>query len=91
MKLSYAWLKEWVDVPWDARELGSRLTMAGFELEGMVTNAHDCILELNVTPNRGDVMSVLGFAREVAALSLSLIHIWPTKRCTGACSRETMP
>lgn len=69
MKLSYAWLKEWVDVPWDARELGSRLTMAGFELEGMVTNAHDCILELNVTPNRGDVMSVLGFAREVAALS----------------------
>jgi len=69
MKLSYAWLKEWVDVPWDARELGSRLTMAGFELEGMVTDAHDCILQLNVTPNRGDVMSVLGFAREVAALS----------------------
>jgi phenylalanyl-tRNA synthetase beta chain len=69
MKLSYAWLKEWVDVPWDARELGSRLTMAGFELEGMVTDADDSILQLNVTPNRGDVMSVLGFAREVAALS----------------------
>jgi phenylalanyl-tRNA synthetase beta chain len=28
----------------------------------------DAILELNVTPNRGDAMSVLGIAREVAAL-----------------------
>jgi phenylalanyl-tRNA synthetase beta chain len=68
MKLSYAWLQEWVDVSWDANELGSRLTMAGFELEGIVTNAADSILELNITPNRGDAMSVLGLAREVAAL-----------------------
>ncbi|HEX2791280.1 MAG TPA: phenylalanine--tRNA ligase subunit beta [Steroidobacteraceae bacterium] len=29
----------------------------------------DTILEINVTPNRGDAMSVLGIAREVAALS----------------------
>ncbi|MGH8143734.1 MAG: phenylalanine--tRNA ligase subunit beta, partial [Steroidobacteraceae bacterium] len=29
----------------------------------------DMVLEVNVTPNRGDAMSVLGIAREVAALS----------------------
>jgi phenylalanyl-tRNA synthetase beta chain len=29
----------------------------------------DAILEVNVTPNRGDAMSVLGMAREVAALT----------------------
>jgi len=29
----------------------------------------DVILELNITPNRGDAMSVIGVAREVAALS----------------------
>ena len=29
----------------------------------------DVVLEVNVTPNRGDAMSVLGIAREVAALS----------------------
>lgn len=29
----------------------------------------DTVLELNVTPNRGDAMSVLGVAREVAALA----------------------
>src|SRR6202012_3921002 len=29
----------------------------------------EMVLELNVTPNRGDAMSVIGVAREVAALS----------------------
>ncbi|HUA90044.1 MAG TPA: phenylalanine--tRNA ligase subunit beta, partial [Steroidobacteraceae bacterium] len=33
MKISHGWLKEWVDFPWSAEELGARLTMAGFELE----------------------------------------------------------
>src|SRR5882757_657115 len=35
MKVPYSWLAEWVDVPWGARELGSRLTMAGFELDAL--------------------------------------------------------
>jgi phenylalanyl-tRNA synthetase beta chain len=35
MKVPYSWLREWVPVEWDARELGARLTMAGFELEGL--------------------------------------------------------
>jgi phenylalanyl-tRNA synthetase beta chain len=35
MKVPISWLKEWVDVPWSAAELGSRLTMAGFELESI--------------------------------------------------------
>src|SRR5215213_1086306 len=70
MKVSYRWLKSWIDVPWNARELGTRLTMAGFELEALDSaDRDDPILELNITPNRGDAMSVLGIAREVAALS----------------------
>jgi len=28
MKVPYSWLADWVDIPWDAAELGSRLTMA---------------------------------------------------------------
>src|ERR1700748_956504 len=35
MKVPYSWLADWVDVPWDARELSSRLTMAGFELDAL--------------------------------------------------------
>lgn len=35
MRVPMSWLREFVDVPWSARELGSRLTMAGFELEAI--------------------------------------------------------
>jgi phenylalanyl-tRNA synthetase beta chain len=35
MKVPYNWLAEWVKVPWPAPELGSRLTLAGFELESL--------------------------------------------------------
>ena len=35
MKIPYSWLAEWVKVPWPAPELGSRLTMAGIELEAL--------------------------------------------------------
>jgi len=35
MKISYRWLMEWVRVPWPARTLGERLTMAGFEVEAL--------------------------------------------------------
>jgi len=33
MKVPYDWLAEWVALPWSAVELGTRLTLAGFELE----------------------------------------------------------
>src|SRR5215469_3855138 len=35
MKIPYSWLTEWVSVPWSPQELGSRLTMAGLELEAL--------------------------------------------------------
>ncbi len=35
MKVPISWLSEWVKVPWDAAELGARLTMAGFELDAL--------------------------------------------------------
>ena len=33
MRVPLSWLNEFLDLPWDAPELGSRLTMSGFELE----------------------------------------------------------
>ena len=41
MRVPYSWLADWVDVPWNARELGSRLTMAGFELDALEPAAPD--------------------------------------------------
>jgi phenylalanyl-tRNA synthetase beta chain len=39
MRVPNNWLAEWVSVPWQGAELGSRLTMAGFELEALETAA----------------------------------------------------
>jgi phenylalanyl-tRNA synthetase beta chain len=39
MRVPLSWLRELVDVPWGAKELGSRLTMSGFELEALETAA----------------------------------------------------
>ncbi|MFM8844862.1 MAG: phenylalanine--tRNA ligase subunit beta [Gammaproteobacteria bacterium] len=39
MKISLEWLAEWVQSGLDARELGQRLTMAGFELESITPAA----------------------------------------------------
>jgi phenylalanyl-tRNA synthetase beta chain len=202
MRIPLSWLREFVDVPWDAKELGARLTMAGFELEalekaapafsgvvvaeiveamkhpqaeklqvckvkaggellqivcgaanarvglktalatvgaklpgdknitaanlrgvdsaGMLCSAkelgiadasegilelpadapvgidlriyldlEDDILELNVTPNRGDAMSVLGIAREVAALTRAPVNM--PKPMNALALNETYP
>ena len=35
MKTSLNWLREYVDIPWDAKELSERLTSAGLEVEGI--------------------------------------------------------
>ncbi|MBV9619880.1 MAG: phenylalanine--tRNA ligase subunit beta, partial [Gammaproteobacteria bacterium] len=39
MKIPVGWLSEWVPVPWSASQLGSRLTLAGFELESLTAAA----------------------------------------------------
>ena len=68
MKLPLTWLKEFVPVRAGADEIARRLTMAGFEVEGIATVEGEPVLEVAVTPNRGDCLSILGMAREVSAI-----------------------
>ncbi len=68
MKVSFDWLKELVEVAASPQEVAHRLTMAGLEIEGMETVGDDIVFEVNVTPNRPDCLSILGIAREVAAV-----------------------
>src|SRR5262245_42206090 len=68
MKLPISWLKEWVPIRANAEEIGKRLTFAGFEVEGTETIGDETVFEVNVTPNRGDALSVRGLAREIGAL-----------------------
>lgn len=72
MKLSEKWLREWVNPALSREELIHQLTMAGLAVEScelFENSKDDYIFEFELTPNRGDCLSVLGIAREVAALT----------------------
>lgn len=65
MKCDLAWLSKWVAELPPAEELARLLTMAGLEVDGQSGQ----VLELELTPNRGDCLSIRGLAREVSALT----------------------
>lgn len=68
MRLPVEWIKEYVPVKADAEEIAHRLTMAGFEVEEIEETEQGAVLNITVTPNRGDCLSVIGVARELAAI-----------------------
>ncbi|MDD2927248.1 MAG: phenylalanine--tRNA ligase subunit beta [Candidatus Omnitrophica bacterium] len=69
MKVTYNWLKEFVDIKIPAKQLADKLTMAGLEVVSLEEKAGDFVLEIEITSNRPDWLSVLGVAREVAAIT----------------------
>lgn len=69
MRVPLEWLKAFVPVRQRPEELAERLTMAGLEVETIERAGGDAILEVAVTPNRADCLSIAGIAREVAALT----------------------
>ena len=75
MKLTFNWLKEFLDFKESPKEIADALTMAGLEIDSLLSwrpekdGDDDWLIEVAVTPNRGDCLGILGLAREVAALT----------------------
>ncbi len=74
MRVPYGWLQTLIPAPLPALELAERLTMAGFEVEEVLTVDGEAVLNLSVTSNRGDALSIVGIAREVAALTRGTVQ-----------------
>jgi phenylalanyl-tRNA synthetase beta chain len=68
MKISYNWLKEFVDIDLAPRDLAAKLTMAGLAVDAVEAHGNDYVLEFDLTSNRPDGLSHLGIAREAAAV-----------------------
>jgi phenylalanyl-tRNA synthetase beta chain len=68
MKLPVSWLREFVDVPVEPRQLGEDLTFVGLAMDGLESDGKDAVLDLDVTTNRVDCMNVYGVAREVSVI-----------------------
>ena len=74
MQFSRNWLKEFVDFKVSDEELCEQLTMLGLEVDNYKPyksnlTGKDAVIKLDLTPNRGDCFSILGIAREVAAVN----------------------
>ncbi len=69
MKVTYNWLKEFVDLKIAPRQLAEKLTMAGLEVTALEERGGDFVFEIEITSNRPDWLSVFGVAREVAAIT----------------------
>jgi len=70
MKVSYNWLKEYVDKLPQPQKMADLLTMHSFEVKGLEKTENDCLFDIDVLPNRAhDCLSHIGISRECAALS----------------------
>jgi phenylalanyl-tRNA synthetase beta chain len=68
MRVPLSWLREFVPTDADVAEIAHTLEMAGLGVEGVEAVDGDVVLDLEVTPNRGDWLSVYGVARELSAM-----------------------
>ncbi|MCZ7634537.1 MAG: phenylalanine--tRNA ligase subunit beta [Phycisphaerales bacterium] len=71
MELSIRWLNRYLEPAHAAAdEVEHALTNAGFPIESRrATPAGDTVLDVEITSNRGDCLSQVGLAREVAAVT----------------------
>lgn len=68
MKVPFSWLKEYIEGELDIKEVADALTMSGLEVGAIDETGEDAILDLEITPNRADCLSILGVAREIKAI-----------------------
>ena len=79
MKIPLSWLKEYVDLISPPAEVAKLLVSAGVGIESIEGE----VLDLEITANRADLLSVLGVAREVGLLVGKPVKLPPTAYAAG--------
>lgn len=95
MKVSLSWLKAYStaaenNMP-SLDSLVMQLPMAGFEIDAVEQYANEQVLDISITANRGDCLSVRGISREIACLNHFTFDDWivQSKPQTWQKSEET--
>src|SRR6266446_4331347 len=73
MLISYNWLRELTDTKLSSQELRERLTNVGLAVDAVAEHDGDFVLDVEVPSNRGDCLSHVGIARELATIEMSRI------------------
>jgi phenylalanyl-tRNA synthetase beta chain len=69
VRLLISWVRDFVDVKAAPQEIADRLALCGFEVADLERRGvDDAVVDFEVTANRPDCLSVIGFAREIATL-----------------------
>ena len=67
MRVSLDWLKDFVDTKGGLEKIQHSLTMTGLEVTSVLDIEDDKVMDIEITPNRPDCLSIIGVARELAA------------------------
>ena len=68
MKISPTWLREFVDLKVDTKQLAEDLTAAGLAVELTEGQGDSLVFDMEITTNRVDAMNHYGVARECSAI-----------------------
>lgn len=68
IRIPLSWIEEYIKTGVKPEEIASALSLHAFSVEKIEKQGGDHIFEIEITPNRGDALSVLGIAREVYAV-----------------------
>lgn len=73
MLISYNWQRELTNTRLDPQEMRERLTSVGLAVDAVSEREGDYVLDVEVPSNRGDCLSHLGIARELAVIEKSQV------------------
>src|ERR1700690_633775 len=84
MKLSPAWVREFVDARVDDRRLAQDLTAVGIAVESISGEGKNAVFEMEIGTNRPDAMNHYGVAREAAVIYNLPLRAFESKLPAGA-------
>lgn len=73
MFISYNWLRELTGTKLSPEEIRDRLTNVGLAVDAVADRVDDFIFDVEVPSNRGDCLSHIGVAREIAVIGRSQV------------------
>ena len=91
MKVLLSWIREFVDVPEPAEEIGKLMSVRGLALEGLESHGSDVVMDFDVTANRPDCLSMRGIAREIATAYNRPLKAGTSTFAPGASADKEVP
>jgi phenylalanyl-tRNA synthetase beta chain len=74
MFISYNWLRELTGTKLSPEEIRDRLTNVGLAVDAVEARTDDSVIDVEVPSNRGDCLSHVGIARELAVIEKSKVQ-----------------